>query len=198
MQKRSEMTRARILEVATTLFSQQGYEATGVAEICHAAGVSKGAFYHHFSTKQAIFLELLEDWLNRLDIAFEQTRQGTQTVTQSIEIMAGIVGNIYQTADINLSILLEFWTQAQRDPMIWQKAIAPYRRYQTYFSSLLQEGIDEGSLRECNPKLGARIIVSLALGLLMQALFDPGGTDWGRESKESIHLLMDGLVRRHE
>ena len=56
MQQRSEETRNAIIEAAETLFTQQGYTAAGVAEICEAAGVSKGAFYHHFETKQAVFL----------------------------------------------------------------------------------------------------------------------------------------------
>jgi len=62
MQQRSEETRKHILEAAQRLFSAKGYDATGVAEICQAAGVSKGAFYHHFLTKQAVFLVLLENW----------------------------------------------------------------------------------------------------------------------------------------
>ena len=70
MQQRSMETRKRILDAAQSLFSQSGYDATGVAEICRAAGVSKGAFYHHFPSKQAIFLELLDGWLSRLDESF--------------------------------------------------------------------------------------------------------------------------------
>ena len=60
MQARSHETRSRILQSAIDLFSKEGYDATGVAEICTAAGVSKGAFYHHFPTKQALFLALLD------------------------------------------------------------------------------------------------------------------------------------------
>jgi AcrR family transcriptional regulator len=48
MQARGEETRSRILHSALSLFGRQGYDATGVAGICEAAAVSKGAFYHHF------------------------------------------------------------------------------------------------------------------------------------------------------
>ena len=63
MQKRAQLTRARILDVSTRLFSQNGYDATGVAEICAAASVSKGAFYHHFESKHSVFLAILDEWL---------------------------------------------------------------------------------------------------------------------------------------
>ena len=50
-QKRGEETRSRILDAAQGCFVQHGYDATGVAEICRSAGLSKGAFYHHFPSK---------------------------------------------------------------------------------------------------------------------------------------------------
>src|SRR4030042_884054 len=67
VQVRSEETRNRILQSAHKLFSETGFDASGVAGICRAAGVSKGAFYHHFETKQAVFLQLLEEGLQQVD-----------------------------------------------------------------------------------------------------------------------------------
>ncbi len=196
MQQRSEETRSRIMDAAHRLFSQSGYDATGVADICKQAGVSKGAFYHHFPSKQAVFLELLESWLSGLDAAFNLTRQEVQHIPQAILQMADMVGNAFETADVSLSIFLEFWTQAYRETTVWKTVVAPYRRYQAFFASLIKEGIQEGSLREVDADAAARTLVSLAMGLLMQALFDPDGADWGQETKESVRLLLDGLTRR--
>jgi AcrR family transcriptional regulator len=196
MQQRSLETRKQILTTAQKSFSQSGYDATSVAEICQAAGVSKGAFYHHFPSKQALFLELLAGWLSRLDESFTLAWQETDDVPEAILQMAGMAGSLYQSTDVNLSIFLEFWTQAQRDPSIWKEAISPYRRYQEYFSDLIQQGITEGSLRQVNPEFSARVIVSLALGLLMQAMFDPEATDWELDIRRSFQLLLNGLEER--
>jgi AcrR family transcriptional regulator len=198
MQQRSEETRNHILEAATQLFSKTGYDATSVAEICQAAGVSKGAFYHHFPTKQAVFIELLNTYLNGIESGFNLMRQETHDVPQVILQMAELVGSLFQTADIHLPIFLEFWTQANHDPHIWEAAIAPYRRYQSYFTAMIQEGIDEGSLQPMDAQLAARVLVSLAVGLLMQSLFDPNITDWKREARQSMELLMNGIARRIE
>jgi AcrR family transcriptional regulator len=62
-QQRGEETRSHILDVAGELFAERGYDATSVAGICARAGVTKGAFYHHFKSKQAVFLELRDRWL---------------------------------------------------------------------------------------------------------------------------------------
>jgi AcrR family transcriptional regulator len=195
MQQRSEETRKRILDTASQLFSQAGYEATGVAEICQHAGISKGAFYHHFPAKQSVFLAILEGWMNRLDTAFQFGQQNEYDITHAIFQMANTASSIFKEADPRLSILLEFWVQAQRDPAIWQAAVAPYRRYQAYFSDLIQNGIFQGSIRPVDPDHTARTLVALAIGFLMQALFDPHGADWAEEVPASIHLLLDGIAR---
>jgi len=195
MQHRSEETRNHILEVAMHLFSKTGYDATGVAEICQAAGVSKGAFYHHFPSKQAVFMALLNSYLNSIETGFNLMRQQTHAIPDSIIQMAELAGTLFQTADIHLSIFLEFWTQANHDPQVWETAIAPYRRYQSYFASMIQEGIKEGSLKSIDAELAGRVLVSLAIGMLMQSLFDPHVTNWPKEARGSMELLMNGIAR---
>lgn len=55
-------TRERLLDAATLLIRRQGYTATSVEEICAEAGVSKGAFFHHFKGKEALAEAALERW----------------------------------------------------------------------------------------------------------------------------------------
>ena len=50
-------TRERLLETALELIWQSNYNSVGVNEICKQAGVTKGAFYHHFDSKAALFCE---------------------------------------------------------------------------------------------------------------------------------------------
>ena len=48
-------TRGQLIEVATSLFAGHGYEGTSVEAVLSAAGVSRGALYHHFAGKEALF-----------------------------------------------------------------------------------------------------------------------------------------------
>jgi AcrR family transcriptional regulator len=196
MQHRSEETHARILEAASLLFSKNGFDATGVAEICQAAGVSKGAFYHHFPTKQAVFMELMDSWLNGLDAGFQLMLSQTEDIPQALLQMAEMAGSLFESADVRLPIFLEFWTQASRDPSVWQATIEPYRRYQAYFSRLIQEGIAEGSLAPIDPALASRALVYMAMGMLMHVLFDPNSVTWSGEVKRSIEIMLYGMARR--
>jgi AcrR family transcriptional regulator len=52
---RGGRTRQHLVDVATQLFTERGYEATSIEVILEAAGVSRGALYHHFDGKEALF-----------------------------------------------------------------------------------------------------------------------------------------------
>lgn len=54
--------RRRLLDAARRLVRTQGYAATTVDELCSAADVSKGAFFHHFANKEALGVAVAEDW----------------------------------------------------------------------------------------------------------------------------------------
>jgi TetR/AcrR family transcriptional repressor of uid operon len=196
MQQRSQETRERILRAAQQVFARAGYDATSVAEICREAGVSKGALYHHFPTKQSVFLALLEEWLTDIDAGIEALRQDALDMPQALLQMAGLTRHIFNAADGRLTMFLEFWSQASLDPTVWQATIAPYRRYHRFFASLIQEGIEAGSMREVDSEVAAHLIVSVAVGLLLQGLLDPEGEDWDQLPRQVVQLMLEGLVRK--
>jgi AcrR family transcriptional regulator len=193
-QQRSEETHARILEVASECFATRGYEATGVAEICEAAGISKGAFYHHFAAKHDVFLELMRRWLDTLDTLFEEMRSQTGSVPDALISMAQVIRHLSQTDRKQLLIFLEFWNQAARDPQIAQAALAPMRRYQDYFAGMIDAGIAEGSFQPVDSRTIAQIIVALGLGLIVQSLVHPDAADWEAVSREAIVRTLAGLT----
>jgi AcrR family transcriptional regulator len=193
MQPRGEETRTRILDASLEAFARYGYDATGVAEICQRAGVTKGGFYYHFPSKQAVFLELLERWLVGIDVQLEESRQGAVSVPEELVRMTALVRNVFQEADGKLPLFLEFLTKAGRSPVVWQATVVPFRKYHTFFAQMFEIGIAEGSMRSVDPEVAARILISFAIGLLAQGLLDPHGADWGQVAQEGVQLLLEGL-----
>lgn len=194
MQQRSEETRTKILDSAVKLFSIQGFKAASVDDICEEAGISKGAFYHHFESKQALFLALLDGWLQTIDNAIEASKD--KTAPETFMQMTEAFPYIFETAGEGLPMFLEFWLQASRDKTIWEASIAPYRRYHKYFTSLIQKGVDEGSFVGVDPGLTSRMIVATAMGLLLQSLLDPKGANWEKVARDSTNLLVKSLLNR--
>ncbi len=196
-QQRSEMTRAQLLEAAEVCFSASGYDGASIADICQRAGVSKGAFYHHFPTKQALFLELLSRWLEGLDTQIAQARQDASDVLAALQAIAGMVRRVFAAGSGRLPIFLVFWMQAARDPQAWTVTIGHYRHYHALFTEMIAEGIAEGSIAPTvDARAAAQSLVSLGVGLILQGLLDPQGADWGQVAEQSIQVLLDGLRRR--
>jgi TetR/AcrR family transcriptional regulator, transcriptional repressor for nem operon len=54
--------RNRMIAAATQLVRRQGFAATSVDEICRAAGMTKGAFFHHFASKDALAIAAADAW----------------------------------------------------------------------------------------------------------------------------------------
>ena len=194
MQQRSEETRSKIIESAIKLFSSRGFNAASVDDICADAGISKGAFYHHFESKQALFLALLDGWLQTIDNAIEASKD--KTAPETFVQMAEAFPYIFQSAGNHLPMYMEFWLQASRDEEIWQATVAPYRRYHKYFAKLIKKGIDEGSFVDVDPDIAARLIVSTAMGLLLQSLLDPKGAKWEKVARESTTMLVNSLIKK--
>ncbi|HMB25279.1 MAG: TetR/AcrR family transcriptional regulator [Chloroflexota bacterium] len=193
MQQRSEETRSRILEAAIKLFSNRGYNKASVDDICAEAGISKGAFYHHFESKQALFRALLNTWLQAIDNAIEASKD--KTAPETFMQMTEAFPHVFEAAGDGLPMFLEFWLQASRDKKIWEASVAPYRRYHKYFTALIKKGQDEGSFVEVDPALTSRMIVATAMGLLMQSLLDPQGANWEKVAYDSTAMLVNSLLK---
>jgi len=195
-QARAGETHTRILVAAADAIARMGYEATSVDSICQAAGVTKGGFYHHFASKQALFLELLERWLAWLDVQLDAAGAGAETVPERLLRMSALGGRVFQQRRGQLRILLEFWEQAAHDPAVLQTATLSFRRYQALCSAIIEAGIADGTLCPVDAHVAGQAIVSLSTGLIVQGVLDPEGSDWAQVVTESMRLLVEGLRRQ--
>lgn len=192
-QQRSEETKKHILTTAEACFAQDGYDATSVAHICQEAGVSKGAFYHHFDSKQSVFLALLYRWLAMMDGQMSLLTESTTDVPERLMAMSGILSHLMRVPDKQLLIYLEYLNKAAREPEIWETTIQPYHLYRDGISKLVEAGTAEGSLKAVDPQTTATMVVAMAVGLLIQGFLDPQGADWDKVTQESFSLLIDAI-----
>lgn len=63
-------TRTRLLDATVALVREKGWAATSVDEICRRAGVTKGAFFHHFRSKEDLAIAAAEYWSDFADVIF--------------------------------------------------------------------------------------------------------------------------------
>ena len=190
---RSAQTRTALLSAAEAAIARAGYAATSVDEICELAGVSKGAFYHHFSSKEEIFLMLLGGWLAGLEAQLENLGTASGDIPADLMSMMSLLGAILQVGGDRLPVYLEFWARAARDPYVLGEMLAPYRQYRDHFASLIETGIVSGALADAESQETARVIVAFAIGILVQGFMEPADADWERTARHGLRLLLAGL-----
>ncbi|MEZ4240336.1 MAG: helix-turn-helix domain-containing protein [Myxococcota bacterium] len=96
-QESREARRGQIKDSALRVFSERGYHQTSVTDLVEAAGVARGTFYLYFDSKEAIFLELLDDLTTHLrdNIGGVDATRGVTTIEQQLH---QIVVRILRTA----------------------------------------------------------------------------------------------------
>ena len=195
-QERALQTRAAILDAAQICFAQNGFDATGVAEICQQAELSKGAFYHHFPSKQAVYLELLHQWLADFDQGLITLRERVEDVPTALRMLSTTFPSIFEIAEGQLPILFDLWVKASRDPELWQATIAPFEHYYQLITELIEEGVKQGSLVETDARKTALIMISLGVGALLQGLLSANPDEWGQVGQDGIDWLLKSIERK--
>jgi AcrR family transcriptional regulator len=95
--ERGRATREHVVDVATDLFATAGYDGTSIEAVMRAAQVSKGALYHHFPGKDALFEAVLDRITERIEAALDAAAVGVETPAGLIR--AGCVTWIHLATD---------------------------------------------------------------------------------------------------
>ncbi|MEN6481116.1 MAG: TetR/AcrR family transcriptional regulator [Anaerolineaceae bacterium] len=194
MQNRGIETRTNIMNAAVHQFALNGFNRASIADL-QEANVSKGAFYHHFPSKQNLFIELLNNWLDKIDAQLIEIENESADLASFQSKISKISVEVFDDAAGMLTMFLEFWIHATRDPVLWEATIKPYVKYRNFFAKLLERIIQEEIIRDIGPELGATVFVSLAVGLLLQNTLDPNASSWSQTTLNSINLLLHGILR---
>lgn len=135
----------RLLEVATRLFADHGFEGTSVRQIVEAAGVTKGALYHYFGSKD----DLLREIYGRvLRVQTERLERFIAIERPVVERLSLAATDVVLTSIANLDdTKIFFRSMHQLNAGSRQAVRAERRRYHERFRTLVEEGQTAGVLR---------------------------------------------------
>lgn len=142
---RREATRGRLLEAAFSVFASHGYAQATIDTIAVAAGLSKGAVYFHFSSKEEVFLTVLWSRVRseeqRLRDAVE--RQAQRPLDSLLRQVIAYLGLDSRDAAWP-PLLTEFWSHAGRNVRVRDavRAVTDYRRQA--LRAVLAAAVDSG------------------------------------------------------
>ena len=158
--KYPEMTVEKILDVAQRLFLEKGYDHTTIQDIVdHLDGLSKGAVYHHFRSKEEI-MDAVGDRMFSENNPFEKVRGRTDL--NGLEKLREAI-RVNQSDEERTNMTLQS-IPLTRNPKLLVEMVESNRRVLTpYYLELLEEGNKDGSLhteyaREISEKMGVPLM----------------------------------------
>ena len=188
--ERSAATRQVLVGAARPLFAQRGFAAVSTPEIAQAAGVSRGALYHQFADKLALFAAVAEV------VEADLTRR----------LADGVLAAGHSEPIAALHAAVDAWLDECEEPEVRQVLLldaavvlgwAAFRDLAQPYGlglteQLLQAAIDAGQL----PALAVRPFAHVLLGALQEAAFvvteDPGAR---AETAQVVHAMIEALGR---
>lgn len=160
--------RQQILRCAADLFGEKGYHSTSISDIIRSAGIARGTFYLYFENKRALFQELVDDLLARLNEAIRvvDTSGGAKSAREQL------LGNMLRVFDLLtderplLAILLE--SAVGLDRSFDEKLADFYESVAAAIESSLRLGQEMGLVRPCDTRIASLAV----LGAIKELLHD--------------------------
>ena len=160
--KQPAVRRAELIAAAQALFFERGYEKTSVEEIIGRAGLSKGAFYYYFPSKEAVLAALAEQMA-------QESAARTQAIAEDPTLNGYERLNLFFKHSRRLKVERASEALALFEALFRPENIALYHQVLMRMSrvlvpvvaDMLQQGMDDGSFLPADPQAMAEILLGL-------------------------------------
>lgn len=142
-------TKRKIYDSAVLLFNEYGFENVSVDSIVEKAGISKGGFYVHFDSKDAILTEMINEYVSKLDLSYKSFLESLSDSVKTTDIILSLVDQIADTIDkigydlIKLAYRIHIERNNRND-----KLLSYDRDIYKIFRTLIERGILQGEFKE--------------------------------------------------
>lgn len=194
--EKAELTRQKIYETADRMFATRSYSEISVNAIIQNAGVSKGAFYFHFASKDALFTTLIHDYVIRLDADYQAYLDTFPEDAPAGYILRELVGKIAEliTQEVGFDKIKTVY-KAQLTSDYDTSMVSSYSR-QIYpmFSRVLKRGIARGEFRaDIQPDAAARQMMMALRGITYEWCIRYPNFDYKAQALSLFELLLKGV-----
>ncbi len=183
-------TRERILAAALEVFARKGYHRALVDDIVRASGTSKGAVYHHFPTKEALFLALVDEFAQRLALAVAAaigSRHGALAKVKGALVAA--LDTFAENAPLARLLLLE---AVSLGAVYEAKRSEVHGRFAGLIRGYLDEAVGEGSIDPIDTRVATLAWLGAVNEVVVQWLHT-GTPALGESIPALTHLLLRSI-----
>lgn len=192
---RSQVTRDALIDTGLRLFLEFGYHQTSIQQICDNAGLTKGAFYHHFEAKDEVLLLAHERYLRKqLDI-LSTVAKGSKTPAEALReiIRQMLVGVVEHRAELSLFLEERRSLRGSR----FEDVRAMRREFEVTFVDIITAGVKAGEFR--GDRSDSRVVALGLLGMISWTYqwFWPSETQTITDVADTLaSTVLQGLVVR--
>ena len=165
---RGEQTRSDILQAAIRLFSLHGYFQTSTSDILEAANISKGAFYHHFKSKEELALAALEQLRSDYQKSLIKPVKAVEPNHRFTEMITRIVELNRSGQWPNCLLLARFIQEmSQQDTLISERVIDIVNWLIKFWQEIISDAQNAGSVKKnLDPLILAQFVLSCFCGAI--------------------------------
>jgi AcrR family transcriptional regulator len=191
-ERRRAMTRQHLLDAAAIVFARDGFHGSTLDEVAATAGFTKGAVYSNFKSKDDLFVELLDERIDReFSVLAEVLEAGSREQAEQFSRVRKLILGTWDGAWNTL--YLEFVLYARRNPEAQAKLAATARRSRETVHAIIEH---EYAAIGATPKYPIRELAAISLaifsGLGIERLIDPSAiTDQTFDT--TLQLLYDAM-----
>lgn len=185
--------RNQILDAATELFAELGYNKTSIRKVAKRAGIADGTIYYYFKNKNDLLIGII-DRLNRegmheTDLELEED---AKLVDDLPDYLAHLMAAIYRNRAALRAIIPQLLIDKSLREQLRTQIIEPNDKFaREYFTYLVQVG----QIRPVEPVFASNAITYLLLGVLIPYIFseEMSEGDWHVQAQQLTELIMNGL-----
>ncbi len=189
-------TKNKILQAALTCFAGKGYHQTTMDDIVSESGLSKGALYWHFKSKQELFVSLLESFIVGFTQELIQTNTNdTMSAADKMRALTEAFAHSSEEFFTIYKLTMDFWAQSTEDETIRELFVRTIDQAMDSLTGIIEAGIAAGEFRQVDASqvaLGWFATLD-ALGLYKAILGEK--VDLIRATEAILEVFMAGLKR---
>ena len=192
-------TKKKLYDIAGRLFIERGFSFVSIEDITDEAGLTKGAFYVHFASKDALISLLIEDYVARADTDYKAFLESLPDDMSCVSAMLALAGKIADTLSSTMGCAnMKKVYQMLMTGSNGTEAVQEYGRdLYTLVRGVLENGMERGEFTSpLSPEALARHFVMALRGVAFEWCVRYPDFDLREQTTQHIRLLLGGIENR--
>ena len=191
----SEERKDQIIEAATKVFTKHGFADARMDDIVAESGLSKGALYWYFDSKDAIIVSILDQIFDYETTHFREILEQEDSAKAKLEVFVDATIKDLDRMKPLMPILFDFWSLSFRKKTIKLALKRYYQNFLDLIEPIIEEGIKKGEFRTVEVKETAVALGAVYEGTILFYLYFSDTIDIEKQFRTNLDVILEGLVR---